>query len=269
MRIKKQIRKKLLVLPESLFYVGYNAFLKLCASKISVKRAKNSIKIVDKISIFITERERLIWYERGVNSRLHLLADQYMLKNIPLSNGDTIIDCGANIGEIGVYLRQQDVVLNYIAFEPSQDEFNCCCLNNPHGTCFQEALWNTCQKLTFYKKTDTADSSVFAIKDFTEKVTISAITLEEVFLRLHLQKVKLLKVEAEGAEPEILEGASTILDKIDYVVVDAGPERGMDQMTTVVSVVTFLLSRGFEFIGFEAVRCVCLFRNSGAKHRMP
>ena len=44
-------------------------------------------------------------------------------------NGDTVIDCGANVGELNVALKNRDIEINYIGFEPSPKEFKCLSIN--------------------------------------------------------------------------------------------------------------------------------------------
>ena len=61
-------------------------------------------------------------------------------------------------------------------------------------------------------------------------------------------KVKLLKLEAEGAEPEILMGAENKLELIQYIAADLGFERGKKEESTYKQVTNFLLSRGFILV---------------------
>ena len=75
------------------------------------------------------------------------------------------------------------------------------------------------------------------------------------------KNIKLLKIEAEGAEPEVLSGAIATLKNTEYISVDYGNERGKDGLSTVVEVVNILISNNFEFIGDSNLRKVGLFRN--------
>ena len=78
-----------------------------------------------------------------------------------------------------------------------------------------------------------------------------------------LGKVKLLKLEAEGAEPEILLGAGDALKQVEYISADLGPERGLSQETTAATVINFLLARDFRLVDVFAERLVFLFKNQG------
>ena len=56
-------------------------------------------------------------------------------------------------------------------------------------------------------------------------------------------KIKLLKLEAEGAEPEILEGLGEKLNLVEYISADLGYERGVHCESTLVPVTNYLLER--------------------------
>ena len=58
--------------------------------------------------------------------------------------------------------------------------------------------------------------------------------------------IKLMKLEAEGFEPEILQGGLSILDHVEYIAADLGWERGQDQECTIPQVVNLLLAHQFR-----------------------
>jgi hypothetical protein len=74
--------------------------------------------------------------------------------------------------------------------------------------------------------------------------------------------IRLLKLEAEGAEPEILDGTADCLQRFDYVTADVVPERGRLQESTAALVILRMQKAGFELLKVSAPRLVCLFRNS-------
>jgi len=63
--------------------------------------------------------------------------------------------------------------------------------------------------------------------------------------RLGLDQIRLLKVEAEGAEPEVLLGAVPVFAQIDYITVACGPERGPDRTCTDEECASILKEHGF------------------------
>ena len=74
------------------------------------------------------------------------------------------------------------------------------------------------------------------------------------------EPVKLLKIEAEGAEPEALLGCSQLLSKIEYISADLGFERGVLQESTLAPVTNYLLQNGFELLTVGYPRVVALFK---------
>ena len=71
----------------------------------------------------------------------------------------------------------------------------------------------------------------------------------------------MLKIDAEGLEPEVLEGTQNILDNIEYITVDFSPERGTEQNLTIVDTNSFLYSNKFELVKFSDFRMIGLYKN--------
>jgi hypothetical protein len=71
----------------------------------------------------------------------------------------------------------------------------------------------------------------------------------------------LLKIEAEGAEPEVLIGLSKELKKVNYIVVDCGFERGINSESTIRECSQYLINNNFEFYKYSEFRTMCLFKN--------
>ena len=71
----------------------------------------------------------------------------------------------------------------------------------------------------------------------------------------------MLKIDAEGAEPEILIGANKLLRKIKYISVDVGPERGLLQESTANETKEILFNNNFELINQNLERKSILFEN--------
>ena len=89
-------------------------------------RTENGLIVVtdsDDKNIFIGQNSRIKLYLNGIEARLKELAKVYHLENIAFESGDVVIDCGANVGEIGMFLSRYNV--DYHAFEPSSEETSC------------------------------------------------------------------------------------------------------------------------------------------------
>lgn len=216
---------------------------------------------VDKNTINYAFQQRTPFYKDGIKYRLKSLLRDYMIDGLEIPEKATIIDCGANIGEIGMGLRLKSASIDYHAFEPSDPEYHLCQLNNPLGTNIKAALWKKTEALTFYSKKTSADSSAIEIEDFDSVVTVDAITLEEYCQKKNIKEIFLLKLEAEGAEPEVLEGAVGVLGRVRYITADCGFERGKERASTAPEVTNFLLQHGFEMVGIRKDRITIMFRN--------
>lgn len=215
-------------------------------------------------TVHFARNERVWVYAHGVDDRLRSLERIYMLQHVPLRARDWVLDCGANVGEFSVCIRNI-AHARVIAVEPESCEALCISLNVPDVIAvINKVLWDEAGSIDFYSKNDSADSSVFQPANFAKKVTLPATTLADIFTTHGIERLRLLKLEAEGAEPEVLEGGGEYLDKIDYVTADVGPERGLAQETTLVQVANRLYSRGFELVSVNTPRLICLFRNKRA-----
>ncbi len=213
--------------------------------------------------IYICRRARHWRYKRGVAQGIHNLARQYHLDQIPEVLPDGLfVDCGANVGELGIWARGRG--LDYIAFEPEDLEATCSDLNNFGGEpeTNRKALWYADTVLTFHSKPESADSSVFDIDGADGAVQVQAVPLDHVLKDREIGPgTRIFKLEAEGAEPEVLQGAAESLPLFDYIAVDCGYERGRDAKHTFVEVNRTLTHAGFEVIAAGFHRVTMLYQN--------
>ena len=219
---------------------------------------------VDGAEIYTPRRSRVGRYFSGVKFQCEGLSRQYLLNNIQFEKGDVLIDCGANNGEIGVWAQEKG--LQYFAFEPEEKEARCNDLNNYGGEnkTVRKALWNENTVLKFFSKPESADSSLIEITGAENVTEVQAITLDSFIAEQGIERVKLFKVEAEGAEPEVLLGALKSLNKIDYIAVECGYERGIDQQHTFLEVYKLLIDNDFEVVDAAFRRVMFLFKRNGS-----
>ncbi len=204
------------------------------------------------------ERHASFTYIKGFHERIQDLEKSYMLYRIDFKDGDLILDCGANVGDLKLWSKIKNPNLRYIGFEPSPVEFKHLKKNISPSKAYNVGLWNKNDQLTFYVSSQGGDSSLIEPLEYDEQIKVKTIRLED-FIN---QKIKLLKLESEGAEPEILEGLGDKIKDIEYISADLGFERGLKEESTLVPVTNFLLNKSFELVEWTSYkRIAALYKN--------
>ena len=210
------------------------------------------------LELEVFPQQRSLNYGRGIEQRGMKLGADYLLPMLSFQNGDVIIDCGANTGDLKLYFKFINVDVHYVGIEPGPGEYKVMSLNTAPSETHNVGLWNEDGELTFYVSSKGADSSLIEPPTYESVTKVPTRRLDGL---VDFPRIKLLKIEAEGAEPEALEGAVGLLDRIEYISADLGGERGLDQVSTLAPATNFLLSNGFELVAVNHTRIVALFRN--------
>ena len=265
--MKKLVRLYLLLISQTIFatfrYVQkrcspsiacdlQNIYLALRKSDLRFKFSNNKelyvVKEGDLVKYFGDMRRGFDFYSRGIKKRGYSLAEAYCLENIKFNPDDIVIDCGANYGDLYLFLGDKIKESNYIAIEPGPVEYKCLRNNLPNSQILNLGLSNEDGELDFYLCSKSGDSSLVEPKSYTEVVKVKVSTIDNLCRDLKISKCRLFKLEAEGWEPEILEGAYEFIKSCDYIAVDGGRERGVNEEVTLHSANNFLMKNGFEMI---------------------
>lgn len=256
-----ELNRKILSTKLPLFAWLFIQNLRFLKEKSFVRYSKyrNLIKVRDSGFIWYTHRERAHSYRYGLRHRGMSIGHSYLLQHIDFKDGDLVIDCGANMGDLQLFFKFQGSRISYIGIEPNPLDFDCLKFNAISGAeVINCALWNTTSNLEFYVDSKGASSSLIKPPRYSEKILVNAVRLDS----LHFDKIKLFKVEGEGAEPEILQGSKHILSQIEFITVDWGPERGLLQTSTRKECLEFLNENGFYIVEEnDGGRKTALFRN--------
>jgi FkbM family methyltransferase len=197
-------------------------------------------------------------YGNGFKKRKNQLLSEYLIENLEFKDGDVIIDVGANNGDFYLCF---DKKIKYYAYEPSPLVFSNLEYNIKNQNLFNIGLSNLKDsKIEFYLKDETGDTSILPISNYTKKITVENTTLDQQIDKIK-KKIKLIKLEAEGYEPEVLFGLSKHLNSVEYFTIDCGFERGKKQESTIAECCNYLLKNNFKMIRFGAPRVVVLFKN--------
>lgn len=150
----------------------------------------------------------------------------YEAAGIAVAEGDIVLEVGANIGEFS--RAAAEIASKVICVEPDVKPFECLKLNlaeysNVH--LYNLVSGNFSGDINFYISSTGADSSIIEPDSFERIEVKKSKTLDSILEELSLTKVNFLKIEAEGAEPEVLAGAVKVLTVTEKIAIDCGPER--------------------------------------------
>jgi FkbM family methyltransferase len=140
-------------------------------------------------------------------------------------SGATVIDIGANVGEFSRFVAKRAKMV--LAVEPDRDNLPSLRqnLSGLNVRIVQKALWKEKAELEFYSAASDADSSLIKPQEYKESYRVEAVPLDDLTEEFGLGEILLIKADAEGAEPEVLDGAMRTLERTHYIAIDCGLER--------------------------------------------
>lgn len=214
--------------------LNVNKRLELLERKIDVglsdKVNKNKIVNARIFDLDLKFRDRFLsvtvpFVEKELNHNNYFDLSKYNFKP-----GDVVIDIGANVGVVSIYLAKKYPFLKIFAFEPSKVNYGNFLynikLNNVKSDClnaFNLAVTGNGRLVRMHERRynsgcATVDSGLFDTNDSNDESLIKSITLAEIFSKFNLSKVKLLKIDCEGSEYEIFDKSTeSLLSKIDAI----------------------------------------------------
>lgn len=230
---------------------------------VSVVRNDSMIGVADRDhELMLPTLRRIVRYRGGIGWRIEKLAQRYGCPDYyePRA-GDVVLDVGSNVGEFSIYALSRGA--RVIAFEPDPTVYPCLSYNLrrfPNAQGLKLALWNEHTTLSFSSAPDKADSSFFAPDSHVQEVIeLETSPLDDVAEVSALEHIDFLKIDGEGAEPEILQGAAKTLQRTHRIAIDVGPER--EGESTRDAVVEILEASGFAIIDHDS-SCELLAKNS-------
>ena len=138
-----------------------------------------------------------------IDYKLHIekFFKTYCLDEINFQENDLVIDCGANIGELYLAFDEKKIKISYITFEPDKKAFNSLEKNtkNAYQQLYNLALSDKNEKRNLYTDTDGGNTSLSEFESTSEEIETK--TLDS----FNFKNIKLLKIDAEGHEPDTLD----------------------------------------------------------------
>lgn len=168
---------------------------------------------------------------QGAITRASVAADLnagiYGLDNINFEPGDVVVDIGANVGIVSIYLAKRWPEIRVYAYEPVPENFNSL-VNNVEANgvkhivkCRNVAVTSDGRLLQMiaHMGSNTGGATGY-LSDMKlpnhQLYTAMSVTPAMVYSLWGFDRCKLLKIDCEGAEYEILR-ATTWLGKVDYL----------------------------------------------------
>ena len=168
-----------------------------------------------------------------------------VLKIAEKVKGGNIIDIGAHIGTFTLALSALFKIQNCIAIEPSPKNFvllkkNLTINGLANCHCEQAACYSSSGEMKFYEDAkNTALGSLRAGGTRRNSIKIKVKTVDDLVPKTW-KSVALLKVDAEGADLDVLSGTKKILNMTKMVFVDVGLKEEHEEVTN------FLEKYGFS-----------------------
>jgi FkbM family methyltransferase len=156
--------------------------------------------------LITSDAVKMIANEIGRNS--------YDFSNMDFKEGDVVIDIGGNVGMVSIFLAKKFPFLKIYAFEPVKENFenfkrNIKLNKIPDGVITVENLAVTKDARTVnlnVNMANTGGSNLCVVKEIGsfQSNDVKSVTLEDIFEKFALKSCKLLKIDCEGSEYEIL-----------------------------------------------------------------
>ena len=170
------------------------------------------------------------------------MTNEYDIENSQIAENDTIIDIGAHIGLFSLLVSQFCKTGKIFSFEPINDNFNLLIsnlkLNHAENIRpFNLAVSKNTPSVNLFLNSDQSAHSIFSSD--SESITVESISLQKIFDENKISSCKLLKLDCEGAEYEIIDSLPLeYFNKIqnmaiEYHAADSKPELAEDLMSKI------------------------------------
>ena len=184
--------------------------------------------------IYVPYIRRYAMYRQSVKGRIDFMLGRYQLGDL---SGALVIDIGAHVGEFA--MAAAPYASKIISFEPDPVARKALMRNIDNLDNVEVrpiALSDKTGKAKFYLATAHADSSLFEPEKFSEAIEVEALRLDDLDIDVTGYSRVVLKMDAEGFEPEVLQGGINWLKNLEVASIDVAPERADSDTYTEVKI---------------------------------
>ena len=195
------------------WYIYPKVYYKLINDTFVIFRTKTDLRI--KIRVRSTDLMTLtnVW-----------MVNEYDIEDFEINVNDTVIDIGAHIGLFSLLVSQLCKTGKILSFEPVRENFDLLVsnlkLNHIENVLpFNMAVSKNLDKLNLFLNDDQSAHSIFPKS--SESISVESTSLQKIFEENKISSCKLLKLDCEGAEYEIIDSLpSEYLNKIQNIVME-------------------------------------------------
>ena len=195
------------------WYIYPKVYYKLINDKFVIFKTKTGLRI--KIRVRSTDLMALtnVW-----------MINEYDVEDFEINTNDTVIDIGAHIGLFSLLVSQLCKTGKILSFEPVSENFDLLVsnlkLNHIKNILpFNMAVSKNSGRLDLFLNNDQSAHSIFSKS--SESISVESTSLQKIFEENKISSCKLLKLDCEGAEYEIIDSLpSEYLDKIQNIVME-------------------------------------------------
>ena len=195
------------------WYIYPKVYYKLINDKFVIFKTKTGLRI--KIRVRSTDLMALtnVW-----------MINEYDVEDFEINTNDTVIDIGAHIGLFSLLVSQLCKTGKILSFEPVSENFDLLVsnlkLNHIENILpFNMAVSKNSGRLDLFLNNDQSAHSIFSKS--SESISAESTSLQKIFDENKISSCKLLKLDCEGAEYQIIDSLpSEYLDKIQNIVME-------------------------------------------------
>ena len=171
--------------------------------------------------------------------QIKISSSHYFLKSILNSKTPVVIDVGAHKGETVSNIKSININSVIYSFEPTPSSFyelEGLCSNYSNASAFQLLIGSVCESVEFSISDASPINSILPIASDTQlsthwnvnspssvnKISVDCVTLDYMLGKLDCKHVRLLKIDTQGSELNVLQGAHHALSSatFDYIMLE-------------------------------------------------